>query len=88
MCATISDLVAHARHIAETVGAEHLALGTDMNGVPGVMAGFEGEADLPKLTAALLDGGFDDPEVEGILGGNALRVLGRVEAEARRDPSS
>jgi microsomal dipeptidase-like Zn-dependent dipeptidase len=84
---SISDLVAHARHIAETVGAEHLAVGTDMNGVPRVMAGFGDEADLPKLTAALLDGGFDAREVEGILGANALRVLGRVEAEARRPAS-
>ncbi len=84
---SISDLVAHARHIAETVGTEHLAIGTDMNGVPGVMAGFGGETDLPKLTNALLDGGFDDEEVEGILGGNALRVFGRVDADARRDPS-
>ena len=84
---SISDLVTHARHIAETVGAEHLAVGTDMNGVPGVMAGFGDETDLPKLTAALLDGGFDDREVEGILGANALRVLGRVEAEARRRAS-
>jgi microsomal dipeptidase-like Zn-dependent dipeptidase len=84
---SISDLVAHARHIAETVGPEHLAIGTDMNGVPGVMAGFGGETDLPKLTNALLDGGFDDEEVEGILGGNALRVFGLVEAHARRDPS-
>ena len=84
---SIGDLVAHARHIAETVGAEHLAVGTDMNGVPGVMAGFGGETDLPKLTGALRDGGFDDREVEGILGANAVRVLGRVEAESRRAPS-
>jgi membrane dipeptidase len=84
---SIGDLVAHARHIAETVGAEHLAIGTDMNGVPGVMAGFGGETDLPKLTGALRDGGFDDREVEGILGANALRVLGRVEAESRRASS-
>jgi membrane dipeptidase len=84
---TIGDLVAHARHVADTVGAEHLAVGTDMNGVPRVMAGYEGEADLPKVTAALLDSGFDEREVEGILGGNALRVLERVEAEARRDSS-
>jgi microsomal dipeptidase-like Zn-dependent dipeptidase len=76
---TISDLVAHARHIADTVGPEHLAIGTDMNGVPAVMAGYGGETDLPKLTAALLDGGFDDREVEGILGANALRVLARAE---------
>jgi membrane dipeptidase len=84
---SISDLVAHARHIAEIVGPAHLAVGTDMNGVPGVMAGFDGETDLPKLTAGLLGGGFDDREVEGILGANALRVLGGVEAVARRAPA-
>jgi microsomal dipeptidase-like Zn-dependent dipeptidase len=81
---SISDLVAHARHIAEIVGPQHLAVGTDMNGVPGVMAGFDGETDLPKLTAGLLRGGFGDAEVEGILGANALRVLEGVEAAARR----
>jgi microsomal dipeptidase-like Zn-dependent dipeptidase len=83
----IADLVAHAQHIAETVGPEHLAVGTDMNGVPGLMAGFNGVPDLPKVTPALLDGGFSDREVEGILGGNALRVLRQVEEHARRAPS-
>jgi microsomal dipeptidase-like Zn-dependent dipeptidase len=84
---SISDLVAHARHIAGIVGPEHLAVGTDMNGVPGVMAGFDGETDLPKLTAGLLGGGFGAGEVEGILGANALRVLKGVEAAARRAPA-
>jgi microsomal dipeptidase-like Zn-dependent dipeptidase len=84
---TIGELVAHAQHIAEAVGPEHLAVGTDMNGVPGVMAGFRDETDLPKLTTALLNGGFDDSEVEGILGGNALRVLRQVEADARLAPA-
>jgi microsomal dipeptidase-like Zn-dependent dipeptidase len=83
----ITELVAHARHIADTVGPEHLAVGTDMNGVPGVMAGFGGEADLPKVTCALLDAGFSDREVEGILGANALRVLGQVEQHALQAPS-
>ena len=80
----ISDLVAHAQHIADTVGPEHLAVGTDMNGVPGTMAGFGGEPDLPKITSALLAGGFGDEEVQGILGANALRVLKQVEEHARR----
>jgi microsomal dipeptidase-like Zn-dependent dipeptidase len=82
----IPELAAHARHIADTIGPEHLGLGTDMNGVPGVMAGFGGETDLVKVTSALLDAGFDHPEVQGILGGNALRVLRQVE-EARRTRS-
>ena len=76
----VADLVAHARHIADLVGPEHLALGTDMNGVPGVMAGFGGEPDLATVTCALLEGGFSAPEVRGIVGENALRVLRLVEA--------
>lgn len=78
----VSELVAHARHIAALVGPEHLAVGTDRNGVPGVMVGFDGESGLPTLTCALLDAGFDDREVQGILGGNALRVLRQVEEQA------
>lgn len=76
----IADLVAHARHVAGLVGPQHLCLGTDMNGVPGLMAGYHGEADLPLVTDALLAGGFTEPEVEGVLGANFLRVLEAVEA--------
>ena len=79
--------MAHARHIADLVGPEHLGLGTDMNGLPGAMAGFDGEADLPKVTGALLDAGFDRGEVTGILGGNALRVLSLVQEHASPTPS-
>ena len=82
----IPELVGHARHIADTIGPEHLAIGTDMNGVPGVMAGYSGETDLPKVTCALLDAGFDQREVAGILGENTLRVLRQVEQHAQRTP--
>ena len=59
----MADLVGHARHVADLVGAEHLCVGTDMNGVPGLMDGYRGETDLPLVTDALLAGGFTD-EVE------------------------
>jgi membrane dipeptidase len=71
----LADLVGHARYVADLVGPEHLCVGTDMNGVPGLMAGYRGETDLPLVTAGLLDGGFSPDEVRGILGENALRVL-------------
>jgi microsomal dipeptidase-like Zn-dependent dipeptidase len=80
----LSELIAHARHIADTIGPEHLAVGTDMNGVPSLMAGYRGEVDLPKVTSALLAGGFSPQEVQGILGANALRVLRQVETQARQ----
>ncbi|SEQ08745.1 dipeptidase [Microlunatus flavus] len=81
----VAALVAHARHVAGLVGPEHLALGTDTNGVPGVMAGFE-DGDPSRVAAALVGAGFTPAEVRGILGGNALRVLTDVEQCARGGP--
>lgn len=71
----VAALVTHARHIADTVGVDHVCVGTDMNGVPGLMAGYQGEPDLLVVGAALRDAGFSAIEVDGILGANALRVL-------------
>jgi membrane dipeptidase len=76
--ADVNVLIAHARHIVSLVGPDHLCLGTDMNGVPGVMLGYSGERDVPLITAHLLSAGFTDDEVRGVLGGNFIRVLETV----------
>jgi microsomal dipeptidase-like Zn-dependent dipeptidase len=73
--ADVGDLIRHAQHIADLAGPEHLCLGTDMNGVPGLMNGYRGEKDVPIIAQALLDGGFAQIEVDGILGENFLRLL-------------
>lgn len=82
----LAGWTAHARHIAESIGPAHLAIGTDTNGLPAVADGYRGPRDLPRLTDALLAAGFDPGEVTGILGLNALRVLRQVEQHARRAP--
>jgi membrane dipeptidase len=74
----VNDLVRHAQQMAGIAGPEHLCLGTDLNGLPGVMAGYRGEQDVPLITAALLRGGFTVIEVEGILGVNFLRLLAQL----------
>ena len=83
----VPELIAHARYVADLVGPEHLTLGSDMNGLPGAMAGYAGETHLSQLTCALLDGGFDHTEVTQIVGGNALRVLRLVEQHASNTAS-
>jgi membrane dipeptidase len=85
--ADIDALVAHARHIAELVGPDHLCLGTDMNGVPGVMAGYSGERDVPLITAHLLAAGLTDDQVRGVLGENFLRVLETVAQDRPTGPT-
>ena len=75
---TLDAFVVQARYLAGLVGPDHLCLGTDMNGVPGVMAGYRGETDLAVLTGGLLRAGLSDTETRGVLGGNFLRVLAEV----------
>lgn len=76
----VEDLLGHVRHLCELVGPDHLCIGTDMNGVPGTMAGFRGELDVRTITHALVAGGMSEHDVRGVLGENFLRVLGAVEA--------
>jgi membrane dipeptidase len=78
--ANLDGLLAQVAHLARLVGPEHLCIGTDMNGVPGLMAGYRGEADLPVITAGLLRIGLDEADVRGIMGENFLRVLKAVVA--------
>lgn len=71
------------RHAAEVVGPEHVALGSDWDGaVPAIVDA----AGTVHLTAALIEAGFSDEEVRGIMGGNALRVLRAVLPSGRKEP--
>jgi membrane dipeptidase len=75
----VDDWARHAGYLGELVGPEHLCIGTDMNGVSGLMDGYRGEEDFPVLLDALRTAGFDAAEVAGIAGGNVVRVLRDVE---------
>ncbi|MCP3802630.1 membrane dipeptidase [Allokutzneria sp. A3M-2-11 16] len=75
---TVDDFVRHVRHLAEVAGPAHLCFGTDMNGVSGLMSGYRGARDFAVLTEALRVAGLSEPEVAGVAGGNAARVLTKV----------
>lgn len=74
---------AYCARCAELVGAEHLAIGSDVNGVPGYMAGYAGLPDAWKIVATLDDAGFSRSEIKGIVGGNFLALFSRVAAGRR-----
>lgn len=76
--ADFDALMRHARHIADLVGADHLGLGTDINGVPGMLAGYRAEKDVWLIAEHLKSSGFSQDEVEGIMGGNFMRVFEQV----------
>ena len=67
-----SDIARAMRHVADLVGVEHVALGSDFDGT--VTVPFDATG-LPHLTAALLDAGFAPEEIQRIVGGNVARLL-------------
>jgi microsomal dipeptidase-like Zn-dependent dipeptidase len=74
----LDDWARHAGYLAELIGPDHLCIGTDMNGVSGLMHGYRGEEDVPVLIDALRATGFSNAEVAGIAGDNVLGLLKAV----------
>ena len=78
-----NELIDHIDHIAKVAGVEHVGLGADWDGVDSLPEGINSVADLPKITQALLDRGYTEAQIKGILGGNLLRVFREVEQVSR-----
>jgi len=76
--ADLAALMRHARYIADLVGPSHLCLGTDINGVPGMLAGYRGEQDVRVIAAGLRSAGFNQDDTERIMGANFMRVFTEV----------
>lgn len=69
------ELVAqHARYVAERIGPEHVALGSDFDGAT-IPASLGDVSGLPKLVGALREAGFSELELAGICWHNWRRVL-------------
>jgi membrane dipeptidase len=84
----LKSLIDHIDHIAKTAGIDHVGLGSDFDGVSGATPeGIDSAADLPKITQALLDRGYNEKEIHKILGGNLLRVFREVEKVSRQTQS-
>ena len=77
--ATISDIIRHVDYIADFLGSTgSIAIGTDYDGIPFGPIDLEDISRMPRFTAALVEAGYTGSDLEGILGGNALRVIGTI----------
>jgi membrane dipeptidase len=70
----LEAIVRHVSYIADRIGIDHVAFGSDFDGalVPEALGGIAG---LPKLVEALRAGGLDDEAVAKVTHRNWLRVL-------------
>ncbi|MDX1661118.1 MAG: dipeptidase [Gemmatimonadota bacterium] len=73
--ADVAVIVDHLEHVAEVAGVDHVALGSDFDGMPALPDGIEGVEDLPRIAAELERRGWRPDELDRLLGGNWLRVL-------------
>jgi membrane dipeptidase len=81
----LSDLVDQIDHIAKIAGVDHVGLGSDFDGVNGQLPdGIDSPADIPKITAALMERGYSAEDCRKILGGNLLRVFHEVEQVSKQ----
>jgi membrane dipeptidase len=75
---TWEKIVEHIDHAVKVAGVEHVGLGSDFDGTS-LPLGMEDASKLPKITQALLDRGYNERDIQKILGGNILRVMEEVE---------
>jgi membrane dipeptidase len=76
---TLDRILDHLERLVSVAGAEHVGLGSDFDGftAPHGVA-LSSCAELPRISAALLERGFSPGDVAKIMGGNWLRVIGEI----------
>jgi membrane dipeptidase len=72
---TLEQLLQHLDYIVKLIGAEHVGLGSDFDGINSAPRGLDDVTSYPTITRALLQRGYTPKQVTNILGGNILRVL-------------
>ena len=76
---TLEQFLDHVDHAVRVVGMDHVGLSGDFDGGGGV-EGWDGAAESPNVTAALLNRGYTAQDLAKWWGQNLLRVMREVEA--------
>ena len=71
-----SGYIDHLSRMIDAVGIDHVAIGTDMDGIPFRICTFDDYSEWPSISTALLSRGYGRADVAKVMGGNVSRVLG------------
>ena len=78
--ATLDDVVAHAVHLKNIAGADHVAIGSDLEGDILLPTGVDGAAVWPELARRLASKGFSEADLRKLFRENGERVFSWAEA--------
>lgn len=73
--APIDCLLDHIDYLVHKVGVDHVAIGSDFDGIESTPIGLGDVSAFPNLTKALLERGYTQEDISKIMGLNFLRIL-------------
>jgi membrane dipeptidase len=79
---SLRDVADHIDHVRDLAGIDHVGVGSDFDGLPGMPDGLEDVSTYPALFAELAERGYSDEDLTKVAGGNVLRVMRRAEVIA------
>ena len=79
--ATVSDFVDHIDHAVKVAGIDYVGIASDFDGGGGV-DNWQDASETENVTAEMVRRGYSEDDIAKIWGGNLLRVMEAVEAEA------
>lgn len=71
----LAMLINHIDHIVQLIGADHVGLGSDFDGINSSPQQLDDVTTLPLITEELLKRGYNKKDIRKILGGNFIRLL-------------
>jgi membrane dipeptidase len=82
--ATLAQVADHIEHVKQLAGADHVAIGSDFDGIDTTPVGLQDVSAFPALFAELIRRGWSDEDLKKLARGNILRVLRANEQVAAR----
>ncbi|KAL8755148.1 MAG: hypothetical protein Q9199_003852 [Rusavskia elegans] len=79
---TLHQVARHVKYIGDTIGYDHVGLGSDFDGILETPRGLEDVSKYPDLVSELLEMGVTDEEASRLVGRNVLRVWRAADAVA------
>ena len=81
----LDDVIRHVDYIRDTIGIDHVGIGSDYDGMGSAPEQLEDVAGYPALFEELLKRGYSESDLAKIAGENVLRVMEAVETYAQEE---